>query len=102
MQETISDLELYDTLKSPLGESAAKSLVTFVVENGFHRKAEMFATKGDIALLKDDISNLRLATQQDIAQLEVKMALMESRIIKWMFIFLIGQAAAIISIVKLL
>ena len=43
-----------------------------------------------------------LATKQDIAELEVKMALMESRLIKWMFIFLIGQAAAIISIVKLL
>jgi hypothetical protein len=76
----ISDIDLYEALKTSLGEVGAKTLVNFVeskVENGFQQKMEVIATKQDLAETKADI-------------------------IKWMFIFLIGQATAIISIVKLL
>ena len=80
MALAISDIELYEVLKAPLGESGAKTLVNFVeskVEHGFQQKMEIIATKQDLAETKAEI-------------------------IKWMFIFLVGQAAAIISIVKLL
>ena len=105
MAENISDIEVYETLKAPFGEHVAKTLVSFVLENGFHRKADMFATKDDIALVKDDIAlvkddialvkddiaKLRLATQQDIANTKVDL-------IKWMVGFWIAQMAAIIGL----
>lgn len=94
MAMAISEIDLYELLKAPLGETGAKSLVNFVeakVENGFQARLDTFATKKDIALLKEDILNL-----------EVKLAQSESHIIKWMFIFWVGQIATVIAIMKLL
>ena len=42
-----------------------------------------------------------LATKEDIAKLDTKIAETKADIIKWMFIFWISQLAAIIGIVKL-
>ncbi len=98
MAIAISDIDLYEMLKAPLGENGAKTLVNFVeskVENGFQARLDTFATKKDIALLKEDIAAVRM-------ELEVKMAQMETRIIRWMFIFWIGQIATVIAIMKLL
>jgi hypothetical protein len=80
MAMAITDIELYEVLKAPLGESGAKAIVNFVeskVEYGFQQKMQILATKQDLAETKADI-------------------------IKWMFIFLFGQAAAIITAGKLL
>ena len=85
--EAALEIELYDKVRGRLSDEGARELVRFIekkMENGFEEKKDVLATK------------------QDIAALEVKMAQMESRLIKWMFIFLIGQAAAIISVLKLL
>ncbi|MCF6149708.1 MAG: DUF1640 domain-containing protein [Candidatus Kuenenia sp.] len=72
-------------------------------------------TKDDIASLrselKDDINKVSLTTKNDIASLrsELKedinkvrndLANVKAEIIKWLFIFLIGQGATIISILK--
>ncbi len=44
----------------------------------------------------------RFAAKSDLLATKVDLAQSESRLIKWMFIFLIGHAAAIISIITLL
>lgn len=42
-----------------------------------------------------------LATKQDIANLEIKIEKTRSDIIKWMFLFWIGQLASLIAILKM-
>ena len=72
MATAISDIEVYEALKSNLGENGAKTHVNFVearVDNGFQARLDTFATKSDIALLKKDITDLKLSTKQDLAQL---------------------------------
>jgi len=49
---------------------------------------------------KEDIANLRTEFKEDIAKLETKIAESKAEMIKWLFIFLIGQLAAIIGIIK--
>jgi hypothetical protein len=78
-------------LKPKLGEQEARMFIQHFEESfddQFASKSQQLSTKQDVAELRADI--------------EVKMAQMETRIIKWMFIFLIGQAAAIIGVLKLL
>ena len=92
--EAVLEIELYDKIRGRLSDEGARELIRFVeakVDNGFQARLDTLATKSDIAALKQDISDLR-----------VEIARTESRLIKWMFIFLIGQAAAIISVIKLL
>ena len=92
--EVALEIELYDKICGSLSDDGAKELVRFIerkVDNGFKEKKDVLATKQDIRLLKEDILNL-----------EVKHAQSESRIIKWMFIFWIGQIATVIAVMKLL
>ena len=56
---TISDIQLYQLLKSKLGESEAEQLVSFVkdeVESQLLNRQSILATKGD---LDKEISHLR-------------------------------------------
>lgn len=84
---TTAAIHLYDLLKPKLGESESRLLIQHF-EESFE---EQFASKSQ-----------QLATKQDIADLRVEIAQSKAEIIKWMFIFLIGQAAAIIGVIKLL
>ncbi len=66
-------------LKEKLGETEARSLVEYVeskVEKEFDSKKDTLATKADLADVRSDV-------------------------IKWMFIFWVGQWAAMIAIAKL-
>ena len=60
--------------------------------------------KDDIAKLrgetKDDINKLWVGTNADINKLRNELANAKVEIIKWLFIFLVGQGATIISILK--
>ncbi|KXK30271.1 MAG: enterotoxin (HBL) [Candidatus Brocadia sinica] len=60
--------------------------------------------KGDIAKLrgetKDDINKLWVGTNADINKLRNELANAKAEIIKWLFIFLIGQGVSIIGILK--
>ena len=87
MAFAISEIDLYEILRSNMGDEGAKALVNFVdskVSNGFENKKDVLATK------------------QDIADLRVEIAQSKADIIKWVFIFLMGQTAAIIAVLKLL
>ena len=73
----ISTIEMYNILKGKLGENEAKALTEYVeskVEKTFDKEKDVLATKEDLANAKSDI-------------------------IKWMFIFWIGQIAVTLGIV---
>ncbi|WP_395053679.1 hypothetical protein [Flavobacterium sp.] len=74
---SISSIEMYIILKGKLGESEAKALSEYVeskVKRSIEKEKDVIATKVDLAETKSDI-------------------------IKWMFIFWIGQIAVTLAIV---
>ena len=75
--EAISNIEKYNILKVKLGEKEAKALTEYVeskVENSIKKEKDVLATKLDLSETK-------------------------SEIIKWMFIFWVGQIAVTLAIV---
>ena len=81
---SITSIEMYNILKVKLGENEAKALTEYV------------ETKVEKSLEKEpDI----LATKEDIYKIDVKLADTKSEIIKWMFIFWIGQIAVTLGII---
>lgn len=82
--EAISSIEMYNILKVKLGEKEAKALTEYVeskVENSIKKEKDVLTTK------------------EDLFKLEVKLSETKSEIIKWMFIFWIGQIAVTLAIV---
>lgn len=80
----ISSIEMYTILKGKLGENEAKALTEYVeskVEKSFEKEKDTLATK------------------EDLLKLEVKISDVKSEIIKWMFIFWIGQIAVLLALV---
>ncbi|WP_295653520.1 hypothetical protein [uncultured Mucilaginibacter sp.] len=76
----VSEIQLFQILKEKLGEKEAQNLIEFVetkVEKEFDSKKDSLATKEDLANVRSDV-------------------------IKWMFIFWVGQLAAMIAIAKLI
>ena len=84
---TVTTIDLYNILRSKLGESKAKTLVEFVeqkVQSQLKEEMDSFATKKDIHLL------------------ELKIEKVRSDLVKWMFVFWVGQTGLIIALLKLL
>ncbi|MFA4980371.1 MAG: hypothetical protein WC589_22875 [Sphingobacterium sp.] len=82
----VAEIELYEILKSKIGEKEAKTLVEYIeakVDKKFDEKKDILATKEDINILKVEIEKTR------------------SDIIKWMFLFWIGQLASLIAILQI-
>ncbi len=75
----LAEIELYEILKSKLGEKEAKNLVEYIEAKADKKLAE-----------KQDI----LATKADLAN-------MKADIIKWIFLFWIGQLASLIAILQI-
>lgn len=76
----VSDITLYEMLKAKLGEKEATAFVT-ILENKVDKKFE-------------EAKNT-LATKEDLAKLEIKIAEGEARLTMRMFYFWIGQVAVI-------
>ncbi|OIP29270.1 MAG: hypothetical protein CO106_10670 [Deltaproteobacteria bacterium CG_4_9_14_3_um_filter_44_9] len=100
----VAEIELYEILKPKIGEKEARTLVEYI-ETKVDRKLE---ERKDVLATKEDIANLRAATKediaylkQDIANLEIKLEKTRADIIKWMFLFWIGQLASLIAILEL-
>lgn len=73
----LSSIEMYNILKGKIGENEAKALTEYVenkVEKSIEKEKDILATKIDLAETKSDI-------------------------VKWMFIFWIGQIAVTLGIV---
>ncbi|MCX6268424.1 MAG: hypothetical protein NTW16_13865 [Bacteroidetes bacterium] len=83
---TVTTLDMYNILKSKIGDGEARVLVEFV-EN---KVAESFESKKD-----------ELATKNDIYKLDVKIERTKAEIIKWMFIFWAGQTGIMVGILAL-
>ena len=60
-------------------------------------KEDIAALRGE---LKGDIAELRGELKEDINKVRTELANAKAEIIKWLFIFLVGQGATIISILK--
>jgi hypothetical protein len=83
----ISEIELFEALAKEFGRDKAKSFVEYVeikVDKRLEEKTSIFATK------------------EDTARLETKIAEAKTEMIKWMFIFWVGQLAAMVAVVKLI
>ena len=114
----INTLYIYEDLKSQFKEEEARTLTKALEKSleEYQKKQESFlSTKNDIAKLrigtKEDIAKLREELKGDIAGLcgELKedinkvrtdLANAKAEIIKWLFIFLTGQGATIVNILK--
>ena len=77
---TVTTIDLYNILKVKIGENEAKSLVEFVelkVEAKFDEHMDELATKKDLFQVKADM-------------------------IKWMFIFWVGQVSVTVGLILLI
>ncbi|RYE36761.1 MAG: hypothetical protein EOP42_02130 [Sphingobacteriaceae bacterium] len=73
---SVNKLKVYEIFKSKLGEAEAQTIIEY-----FEQKSEeKINSKKDIFLTKEDKTDM----------------------IKWMFIFWVGQLAAMLAIVKLM
>jgi len=78
-----------------MGEQEAEALVTFVdhkIRDNDEVNLKVLATKEDIYLVKEDIAKLE-------GRLDAKISDVKSEIIKWMFIFWIGQVAVTFGLI---
>jgi len=83
---TVTTLDLYNILRSKIGEGEAKALVEFVED----KVMEAFENKKD-----------ELATKEDIYKLDVKIEKTKAELIRWMFIFWAGQTGIMVGILAL-
>lgn len=107
----VAEIELYEILKTKLGEKEAKTLVEYIeakVSKELEEKKDILATKEDINALKEDINALRAETKEDINGLKIEIEKVRTEmektradIIKWMFLFWIGQVASLFAILQI-
>jgi hypothetical protein len=75
----VAEIELYEILKTKLGDKEAKILVEYIetkVDKEYAAHIDVLSTKVDMANLKADI-------------------------IKWMFLFWVGQLASLVAIAQI-
>lgn len=90
---TISLTKLYDLLSDKIGKESAENLTTFIEEKinkELENKTQIFATKDDIAHVTVKIEQVNSRIDQS-----------KSEIIKWMFLFWIGQVVATFGFILL-
>ncbi|OHB75394.1 MAG: hypothetical protein A2Z34_04050 [Planctomycetes bacterium RBG_16_59_8] len=112
----IDTLKVYESLKVEMPDRSAKA-VAKALELSFEEyrvnQGEFLATKQDLAAFqmatKQDMADLRVAIKQDMADLRVELkgdisglrteiAGVRSELIKWMFIFWVGQIGVLTGI----
>ena len=92
-----TDIQLFRILKERLGEKEAEALVEFVdnkLKENNDVNLKILATKEDIASTKEDLA-------ADIASTRTLIAETKGELIKWMFIFWIGQVAVTFGFILL-
>jgi ATP phosphoribosyltransferase regulatory subunit HisZ len=109
----VSTVRIYDTLKSHFGEADAQQFIEYLEGLTREARGELVTKadlKADLALLRSDLekqlAELRADLEKQMASLrtELKTEIAEVRVdlIKWMFIFWIGQVAAVFGLIKFL
>jgi hypothetical protein len=103
--------KLYDLLIPKLGKEGAENLTTFIeskFENGLEDNTKRLATKEDLGNVRTELANVRI----EVANVRTEVANVKSELldkigetrtemIRWMFVFWIGQLAGTIGIVLL-
>lgn len=84
---SISQIELYDLLKSKLGDREARALVQFVSENVSEKMQEQKSI---------------LASKEDIKALEVRIESGFKDQLKWLIVLMFGFSSLILALVKFL
>ncbi|OGW51650.1 MAG: hypothetical protein A2Z50_06365 [Nitrospirae bacterium RBG_19FT_COMBO_42_15] len=100
----VAEIELYEILKTKLGEKEAKTLVEYIeakVGKELEEKKDILATKEDINGLKIEIEKVRTGMAVEIEKVRTEMEKTRSDIIKWMFLFWIGQVASLFAILQI-
>jgi hypothetical protein len=85
------ELKVYEIFKARLSEPEAAAILEYIDE----KTEKKYEEKKDILATKEDIMKLR-------EEMRVEMREIKSDMIKWMFIFWIGQLAAMIAIIKMI
>jgi hypothetical protein len=83
---TVTTIDLYNILRSEIGESEAKTLVEFV-----EQKVQ--------SQLKEEMNSH--AINEDIHLIELKIEKVMSDLIKWMLVFWVGQISVTIALIML-
>ena len=103
---SITVTRLYEKLSTRLGKETAEDLTSYIcgeIKEGLEDKTKILATKQDILELqlatKQDTADLRGELKQEISELRVEMKQDKADMVKWMFLFWIGQVAATFAIV---
>ncbi len=99
----------YEALKAHLGEEDARLFIDYVEDSTRQARGDL-ATKADLAETRADlekqIAQLRADLERQIAQLRAdlgtQIAETKADLIKWMFLFWIGQVAVLFGLIKLL
>lgn len=89
MNIALTEIQLFNLLRSKIGEEQAESIVGFVqssVKHELEKQAQHLATKEDLAILKGELST--------------NMAKKETRMILWAFVFWATQLAAMFAFLK--
>jgi hypothetical protein len=84
---SISQIELYDLLKSKLGDREARALVQFVSENVSEKMQEQKSI---------------LASKEDIKTLEVRIESGFKDQLKWLIVLMFGFSSLILALIKFL
>ena len=84
---TITITRLYDLISIKLGKETAENLTTFIEE----KISSEVETKATI-----------LATKEDLGSTNTKIETSRADVIKWMFIFWVGQLAAMFGLILIL
>lgn len=87
---TVTTIDLFNILKGRIGEREAKSLVEYIemqVKENLEENMLAFATKADL--------------KEEVHKLEIRIEKVHSDLIKWMFVFWVGQTGLIITVLKL-
>lgn len=89
-------LKLYEKLRAGFQEKEAKVIAEAIDEALVANNETLLnevATKRDVAAIEEKIDRSKLELKQEMAEFKAEM-------LKWMFLFWIGQAAVVIGIVK--
>lgn len=87
---TITITKLYDLLSDKVGKETADNLISYVdakIKEEVENNSRTLSTKEDLV--------------KEISRLEIKISESKSELIKWMFIFWIGQLAATFGFILL-
>ncbi|MDX2188273.1 MAG: hypothetical protein SFY32_00290 [Bacteroidota bacterium] len=112
----ISEIELYEILKTNMGDKEAKNLVEYIeskVEKKFVEAQNIFSTKSDISSLKlefkSDIASLKEEFKSDIHSLDLKIEQLRTDMergfkeqLRWIIVLQISTTTLLIALIKFL